>query len=79
MSQPMAQGSVVSSGTLSSATVLGTVPSSAHGVHYATIVREKSLLRQLISASNDILRDAYGPQEQAELVVRRHGSRHGEE
>src|SRR3954453_15037342 len=44
--------------------VLGTVPSSAHGAHYATIVREKSLLRQLISASNEILRDAYGPQEQ---------------
>src|SRR3954468_21768297 len=58
-------------GTAYLATVLGTVPSSAHGVHYATIVREKSLLRQLISASNEILRDAYGPQEQAEIVLDR--------
>src|SRR5687767_8657080 len=49
--------------------VLNTVPSSAHGVHYATVVREKALLRQLIAASNDILRDAYAPHEQAELVL----------
>src|SRR6476469_5200135 len=41
------------------ATVMNTVPSSSHGEHYAGIVREKSLLRQLIGASNDILRDAY--------------------
>ena len=53
------------------ATVLGTVPSAAHGAHYAAIVREKSLLRQLISASNEILRDAYGPQEAAEIVLDR--------
>src|SRR5918995_1506240 len=33
------------------------------------IVREKALLRQLIAASNDILRDAYAPHEQAELVL----------
>jgi replicative DNA helicase len=45
------------------------VPSSAHGEHYATIVREKALLRQLIAASNDILRDAYAPHEKADLVV----------
>src|SRR4051812_30612485 len=49
--------------------LLNTVPSSAHGVHYATIVREKSMLRQLIGASNDILRDAYAPHEKAELVL----------
>src|SRR5580698_3635583 len=29
------------------AQILGTVPSSAHGAHYASIVREKALLRQL--------------------------------
>lgn len=58
-------------GTAYLATVLGTVPSAAHGAHYAAIVREKSLLRQLISASNDILRDAYGPQEAAEIVLDR--------
>src|SRR5213596_1668999 len=51
------------------AAILNTVPSAAHGVHYATIVREKALLRQLIAASNDILRDAYAPHEQADLVL----------
>ena len=52
-----------------SAQILNTVPSAAHGTHYAGIVREKALLRQLIAASNDILRDAYAPHEQAELVL----------
>jgi replicative DNA helicase len=51
------------------AQILGTVPSAAHGAHYAGIVREKALLRQLIGASNDILRDAYAPHEQADLVL----------
>ena len=51
------------------AAILGSVPSAAHGVHYATIVKEKALLRQLISASNDILRDAYAPHESAEIVL----------
>jgi replicative DNA helicase len=51
------------------AQILNTVPSAAHGAHYAGIVREKSLLRQLISASNSILRDAYAPHERADLVV----------
>ena len=49
--------------------ILNSVPSAAHGAHYAGIVREKALLRQLIAASNDILRDAYAPHEQAELVL----------
>src|SRR5687767_15418701 len=51
------------------AQILNSVPSAAHGVHYAAVVREKYLLRQLISASNDILRDAYAPHEEADLVV----------
>ena len=51
------------------AQILNSVPSAAHGAHYAGIVREKSLLRQLIAASNDILRDAYAPHEQADMVV----------
>jgi replicative DNA helicase len=51
------------------AAILNTVPSAAHGVHYATIVREKGMLRQLIAASNDILRDAYAPHEQADIVL----------
>ncbi len=49
--------------------ILNTVPSAAHGEHYAKIVREKALLRQLIFASNEILRDAYAPHETAELVL----------
>ncbi len=49
--------------------ILNTVPSAAHGEHYARIVREKALLRQLIAASNDILRDSYAPHESAELVL----------
>jgi len=56
-------------GTPYLAQILSAVPSSAHAAHYAGIVREKSLLRQLISASNDILRDAYAPHEQADLVL----------
>src|SRR5205085_5429155 len=56
-------------GTAYLAQILSSVPSAAHGSHYAGIVREKALLRQLISASNDILRDAYAPHEQAELVL----------
>ena len=51
------------------AQIISSVPSAAHGAHYATIVREKALLRQLISASNDILREAYAPHETAELVL----------
>ena len=49
--------------------ILNKVPSAAHGVHYGTIVREKAMLRQLIAASNEILRDAYAPHEKAELVL----------
>jgi replicative DNA helicase len=51
------------------AAILNKVPSAAHGVHYAGIVREKALLRQLIGASNEILRDAYAPHERADLVL----------
>ena len=35
------------------------VPHAAHATHYATIVRDKALLRSLIDAGTDILRDAY--------------------
>jgi replicative DNA helicase len=51
------------------AAILNSVPSAAHGKHYAGIVREKALLRQLIAASDDILRSAYAPHEQADLVL----------
>src|SRR5687768_11801802 len=58
-------------GTQYLAAILNSVPSAAHGAHYAGIVREKFLLRQLISASNDILRESYAPHEQADLIVDR--------
>ncbi len=48
-------------GTSMIATVLSTVPSAAHGEHYARIVREKAILRAAIRVANDLLRDAYGP------------------
>lgn len=51
--------------------LLSTVPSAAHGMHYATIVREKHLLRQLIAVSNESLRDAYAPHDRADLVLDR--------
>jgi replicative DNA helicase len=51
------------------AAILSSVPNAANGTHYAGIIREKALLRQLIAASNDIIREAYSPHESAELVV----------
>jgi len=35
------------------------VPTAAHAQYYASIVRDKAILRSLIHASTDILRDAY--------------------
>ncbi|MEQ8848382.1 replicative DNA helicase [Botrimarina sp.] len=47
------------------------VATSAHAEHYARIVREKSTLRGLISASTDILRDAYDPTVEPRLLLSR--------
>ena len=41
------------------AEIVQSVPHAAHAVHYAQIVRDKAMLRSLIDASTDILRDAY--------------------
>ncbi len=41
------------------AKVFQSVPNAAHAVYYAGIVREKSTSRSLITASTEILRDAY--------------------
>jgi replicative DNA helicase len=50
--------------------ILNSVPSSAHGHHYAEIVRDKALLRRLIDLSNKTLRMCYAPTERpAEDVV----------
>ncbi|MBU6221968.1 MAG: replicative DNA helicase [Planctomycetes bacterium] len=53
------------------ADMLETVPHAAHATHYAQIVRDKSMLRSLIDASTDILRDAYdSADEPRELLAR---------
>jgi len=46
-------------GTSALASVVEAVPHAAHATHYAQIVRDKALLRALIDAGTDILRDAY--------------------
>ena len=48
-------------GTAYLAEVLHSVPVAAHAVYYAKIVRDKAVLRDLINASTEILRDAYDP------------------
>ena len=53
------------------ADMLETVPHAAHAAHYAQIVRDKAMLRSLIDASTDILRDAYdSADEPRELLAR---------
>jgi len=53
------------------AEILNSVAVAAHAVYYAEIVRDKALLRSLIHASTEILRDAYDPTlEPRELVGR---------
>lgn len=58
-------------GTTQLIAILNSVPSAAHAMHYATIVREKAMLRALITASNDSLKDAYAPHESVEQVIDR--------
>ncbi len=42
------------------AQIISAVPSIAHGQHYAEIMAEKSRLRQMIAAANEMLRSAHG-------------------
>jgi len=44
------------------------VPSAAHAEHYARIVRDKSLLRDLISVSGEVVDKAYGHREEAQQI-----------
>jgi len=43
-------------------TLMDSVPTSVHTVHYAKIVRDKATLRKLIHAGSKIVRDAYAPE-----------------
>src|SRR5262249_35068067 len=44
-------------------------PTAANAEYYARIVRDKSLVRQLIHAGNDILRDAYDQSQPADELL----------
>lgn len=46
-------------GAATIAEIINSVPHAAHAAHYAGIIRDKAMLRSLIDASTDILRDAY--------------------
>ena len=43
--------------------ILNAVPSAAHAAHYAGIVREKSMLRAVLSVANHAIRQVYVPAE----------------
>ena len=59
------------------ATILNSVPSYAHAVHYAEIVRRKCLLRGMIANANTLLRECYSPgaDESAIDLIARHVSK----
>lgn len=49
--------------------IINSVPHAANAVHYAVIVREKSVLRQLIGGAHDILKDSYDSIKSADEVL----------
>ena len=49
--------------------MLNMVPTWANAAYYAKIVKEKALLRRLISLTGEVARDAYEPQAQAEILL----------
>ncbi len=49
--------------------LLNVVPTSRNAEHYARIVKEKSMLRSLITVSGEIMTNSYDPQAQASLVL----------
>lgn len=50
-------------------TLVNSVPTAANAEHYARIVAEKALLRRLIGAATDIVRDVYeGEEDVADLI-----------
>lgn len=58
-------------GAAAIAELINSVPHAAHAAHYAAIIRDKAMLRSLIDASTDILRDAYDAfDEPRELLAR---------
>lgn len=53
------------------ATLMNTVSTAANVEHYAGLVREKSILRQLVSAGSEIVSSAFGNQDSAEEILDR--------
>ncbi len=53
------------------ADVVEAVPHAAHASHYAQIVRDKAMLRSLIDAGTDILRDAYDSSDEPRQLLAR--------
>lgn len=51
------------------AQILSTVPSAAHGMEYAQRVREKSLLRMMISLADNVTRRCYNGAESADTLL----------
>jgi len=58
-------------GAAALADVVQAVPHAAHATHYAAIVRDKALLRSLIDAGTDILRDAYDASDEPRQLLSR--------
>src|SRR5262245_30429463 len=51
------------------ADLVESVPSAAHAEYYCRIVRDKSLLRDLISCSGQIIEEAYDHREEAQALL----------
>jgi replicative DNA helicase len=51
--------------------IVDSVPHAANGRYYATIVRKKSIARQLIDGATQIIREAYSPQYTAQDLLGR--------
>lgn len=49
--------------------LLNVVPTARNAEHYARIVKEKSMLRRLITVSGELATSAYDPQSQAEILI----------
>jgi replicative DNA helicase len=49
--------------------IMSAVPHAAHAIHYARIVRQHAVARELIVAASEILRESYGRQHTAEELV----------
>jgi len=49
--------------------IINSVPHAANGLYYATIVREKAVLRQLIESATEIIKSSYANTQTAEQVL----------